>query len=116
MAVITLNNSVDIGDYKKPYFVAEVNSSHNGDIALAKEMIDKAKEIGCDCVKFQSWSHESLYSQSYYANNPIAKRIVGKFALQLEQQRELALYWHLRPTQKRKLISFLQNVRFLILK
>ena len=25
----------------------------------------KAKEIGCDCVKFQSWSAESLYSKTY---------------------------------------------------
>ncbi len=92
MATITLNNNRIIGDYLEPYYVAEVNSSHNGNIELAKEMIIKAKEIGCDCVKFQSWSQESLYSKSYYVDNPIAKRIVGKFALHLEQQKELALF------------------------
>lgn len=81
MAVIRLDDGREIGDYEKPYIVAEVNSSHNGNVETAKEMIRKAKEIGCDCVKFQSWSTESLYSASYYDANRIAKRIVSKFAL-----------------------------------
>ena len=92
MAQITLNNNKVIGDFQKPYIVAEVNSSHNGNMQTARDMVDKAKEIGCDCVKFQSWSGESLYSQSYYIDNPIAKRIVGKFSLSLEQQKEIAHY------------------------
>ena len=33
---------------KKPYIVAELNTSHFGDINLAKKMILKAKEAGCD--------------------------------------------------------------------
>ena len=41
-------------------------------------MIEEAKRIGCDCVKFQSWSTETLYSNSFYKNNPIAKRFVKK--------------------------------------
>ena len=32
----------------------------------------KAKEIGCDCVKFQSWTADTLYSKTYYDENPIA--------------------------------------------
>ncbi len=80
MAKIRLRNSKYIGDFKKPYFVAEVNTSHFGDIDLAKKMIDKAKSVGCDCVKFQSWSAETLYSKTYYDENPIAKRFVKKFS------------------------------------
>ena len=34
---------------------------------------------GADCVKFQSWSADSLYSKSFYDENPIAKRIFNKF-------------------------------------
>lgn len=85
MAICTLRDSTKIGDYIKPYIVAEVNSSHSGNVDTALEMIAKAKEIGCDCVKFQSWSTESLYSKTYYDANPIAKRIVSKFALSEEQ-------------------------------
>ncbi len=74
-----------IGQNRAPYIVAEVNSSHNGDVETAKRMIDAAVDCGCDCVKFQSWSCDSLYSKSYYDENPIAKRFVKKFSLDEEQ-------------------------------
>ena len=92
MAEIILKDKTLIGDYKKPYIVAEVNSSHNGSVELAKEMVKKAKEVGCDCVKFQSWSAETLYSKSYYDSNPIAKRIVQKFSLSEDELFDIANY------------------------
>lgn len=92
MASCTFRDATTIFDYGSPYFVAEVNTSHNGNVDTAKQMIDKAVEAGCSCVKFQSWSAESLYSKTYYANNPIAKRIVSKLSLNDTQLSELALY------------------------
>ena len=80
MAKCVLNNGRVIGDGEIPYFVAEVNSSHNGSVDVAKEMIDKIKEIGADAVKFQSWSSSSLYSKDYYKENPISKRFFDKFS------------------------------------
>lgn len=79
-------------DGKKPYIVAELNSSHRGKIDIAKKMIDAAKECGCDAVKFQSWSPESLYCKTYYDRNPISKRMVKSFALSPENLEELASY------------------------
>lgn len=87
-----LKNGRIIGDSKEPYIVAEVNTSHNGSIEAAKKMVDAAKEAGCDCVKFQSWSSDSLYSRTYYNENPISERMVKKFALSKEQQKEMAQY------------------------
>lgn len=92
MAEITFRDACLIGDYKLPYIIAEINSSHNGSIETAKEMIIKAKECGCSCVKFQSWSAESLYSRSYYKDNSIAERIVKKFSMSGEELRGLARY------------------------
>jgi len=92
MAKIKLRNSRSIEDFKEPYFVAEVNTSHFGDIDLAKKMIDKAKSIGCDCVKFQSWSAETLYSKTYYDENPIAKRFVKKFSFSIDDLKEVSNY------------------------
>ena len=92
MASIRLRSGRELADYGKPYFVAEVNSSHNGNVEVAKQMITAAAEAGCDCVKFQSWSAESLYSASYYKDNPIAKRIVAKFSLTAEQLKDMAAY------------------------
>jgi sialic acid synthase SpsE len=90
MATIFLENGTAIQDFSRPYFVAELNTSHNGSLDLAKEMVRKAKEAGCDCVKFQSWSQDSLYSKTFYQANPIAKRFVSKFALSEDSMREVA--------------------------
>mgnify|MGYP002518537277 CR=1 FL=1 len=92
MAEIKLKTGYIIGNHSKPYFIAEVNSSHNGNIDTAKEMCLKAKESGCNCVKFQSWSPETLYSKSYYDKNPIAKRIVQKFSITPKDLKDIALY------------------------
>ena len=35
------------------YVIAEIGINHNGDINLAIEMMEKAKLIGANCVKFQ---------------------------------------------------------------
>ena len=87
-----LNNGMVLSDFGKPYIVAELNTSHMGKIDNAKEMISKAKEAGCDCVKFQSWSAETLYSKSYYEQNPIAKRFFNKLSFSEEALMELANY------------------------
>lgn len=92
MAIIKLRNGRFIGDAEQPYIVAELNSSHNGKVEIAKQMIDAAKDCGCDCVKFQSWSADSLYADEYYKNNPISKRIVTKFSLTSDQLLELSHY------------------------
>ena len=80
MKMISINEK-KICNGGKPFFVAEVNSSHNGNLETALKMTDAIKRIGCDAVKFQSWSAESLYCESYYKENPIAKRMVSRFAL-----------------------------------
>ncbi len=92
MSIVKLRNGRCIGDYFKPYIVAELNTSHFGNIEVAQDMIRQAKAAGCDCVKFQSWSAETLYSEEYYKENPIAKRFVKKFTLQNSALKTLASY------------------------
>ncbi|MCI8466549.1 MAG: N-acylneuraminate-9-phosphate synthase [Lachnospiraceae bacterium] len=90
MPEIRLVSGKKIGDKNRPYFVAEMNSSHNGKLETARKMIDAAIECGCDAVKFQSWSAESLYCADYYKENPIAQRMVKKFAMAEETLKVLA--------------------------
>lgn len=92
MAECRFRDGTVISDYGRPYIVAEVNSSHGGDFDVAKRMIDKATEIGCDCVKFQSWSAKTLYSKTYYETNPIAERFVNKFTLGPTKIKALSKY------------------------
>ena len=87
-----LNNNREISNECVPYFIAEVNTSHFGDIEKAKKLIDAVKKAGADCVKFQSWSTDSLYSNDFYKENPMAKRFVKKFSLDENEQEILAEY------------------------
>ena len=52
--------------------IAEAGVNHNGDIELAKRLIDVAADAGADLVKFQTFSAERLTTQSapkaYYQN------------------------------------------------
>lgn len=43
-----------------PYCIAEVGINHNGDLAIAKRMIEAAKAAGADAVKFQTFKAEEF--------------------------------------------------------
>jgi N-acetylneuraminate synthase len=45
------------------FVIAEVGINHNGDIGLAKQLIDMAVEAGCDAVKFQKRTIEIVYDE-----------------------------------------------------
>lgn len=45
------------------FIIAEAGVNHNGDINLAKKLIDKAAEAGVDAVKFQTWKTELLVTK-----------------------------------------------------
>ena len=45
--------------------IAEIGINANGDIGIAKRMIDMAKECGCDLVKFQKRSIEVVYTKEF---------------------------------------------------
>lgn len=59
----------NIKNYNAPYVIAEIGANHNGDINLAKKLIDKACDAGADCVKFQSWTKNSIFSKKVYEDN-----------------------------------------------
>ncbi|OGV37060.1 MAG: N-acetylneuraminate synthase [Lentisphaerae bacterium GWF2_49_21] len=43
------------------FIIAEIGINHNGDINIAKQLVDVAKECGCDAVKFQKRTIETVY-------------------------------------------------------
>lgn len=45
------------------YITAEIGINHNGDINIAKKLIDEAVKAGCDAVKFQKRTVEKVYSK-----------------------------------------------------
>ena len=45
------------------FIIAEIGINHNGDIEIAKELIDVAVNAGCNAVKFQKRTIEIVYSK-----------------------------------------------------
>ena len=46
------------------FIIAEIGINHNGDIEIAKKLVELAKSAGCDAVKFQKRTVEKVYSKS----------------------------------------------------
>lgn len=44
----------------KTYIIAEMSANHCGDINIAKQIIDKAKQIGADAVKIQTYTADTI--------------------------------------------------------
>ena len=47
------------------FIVAEIGINHNGDMAIAKKLIDAAVVAGCDAVKFQKRTVDKVYTKEY---------------------------------------------------
>jgi len=45
------------------FIIGEIGINHNGDINIVKQLIDIAKDAGCDAVKFQKRTVEKVYSK-----------------------------------------------------
>ena len=45
------------------YIIAEIGINHNGDINLAKELIQTAADSGCNAVKFQKRTIDKVYTK-----------------------------------------------------
>ena len=64
-----ITKNKELYNYCEPYVIAELGANHNGDMELAKKLILSAKEAGAHCVKFQSWSKDSIFSRQKYEEN-----------------------------------------------
>ena len=47
------------------FIVAEIGINHNGDMQLAKKLIDVAADAGCDAVKFQKRTVDKVYTKEF---------------------------------------------------
>src|SRR5262245_40608409 len=51
-----------VGDGQPVCIIAEIGINHNGDLDVARKLIDKSVECGFDAVKFQKRTIEIVYS------------------------------------------------------
>ena len=59
-----------------PYVIAEIGANHNGDMSLAKKHY-RSKGGWCDCVKFQSWTKNSVFQKRSTSKIDLLRMITG---------------------------------------
>lgn len=91
-----------VGEMHPAFIIAEIGQNHNGEVSLAKELIDAASEAGVDAVKFVKRHIPSeLTAEQYnkpYDNPNSFGETYGKhrefLELDREQHREIKNYAH----------------------
>ena len=70
---------------KSTYFIAEIGVNHNGEMDVAKKLIDKAVDCGANAVKFQS------YNTNRYTSTDNGERFhrLNRYSLSLEAIKRL---------------------------
>jgi sialic acid synthase SpsE len=66
MAEVKIHD-IPVGDGHPCFVIGEIGINHNGDIDLAKRLIDMAEAAGCNAVKFQKRTVEVVYSSEELA-------------------------------------------------
>ena len=65
MKTVTIAHKT-VGEGSPVFIIAEAGCNHNGDINLAKKLVDVAVEAGADAVKFQTFiTDETRYPTSW---------------------------------------------------
>ncbi len=74
----------------KTFVIAEAGVNHNGDLRLAKQLVNAAVTLGADAVKFQTWKTELLVTeQAVMAEYQITN--TGKIESQFQMLKRLEL-------------------------
>ncbi len=103
---LTFNSQFQIGnttisEQEKTFIIAEAGVNHNGNMSLAKEMIDVASESGADAVKFQTFKAEKLilkniekapYQKVTTNSNETQYDMLKRLEVTKEQTKELMEY------------------------
>lgn len=66
MSEVKIDHKI-VGGRHPCYIVAEIGINHNGDIDIAKKLIDVAISAGCDAVKFQKRTIDVVYTKEELA-------------------------------------------------
>ncbi len=108
---------------KKVIIIAEAGVNHNGDIGVAKQLIDAAADAGVDYVKFQTFNANRLVSNKAVKADYQNKNTGNESESQLEMLKKLELsdsdHYELMAYAKKKNVNFfstafdIQSLEFL---
>ena len=94
------------------FIIAEAGVNHNGNIDIAKELVDSAKDCGADVIKFQLFkakelvipnTKKAIYQEEYSKSEETQLEMLNRLELTFKEQKELKNYCH------QKKIEFLSS-------
>ena len=86
---INLSN-YKISENNYPFIIAEIGNNHNGDMNIAKKLIDEAKKCEVNAVKFQTKDIETAFPQELLNKNYEGPNSFGKTYREHKQALELS--------------------------
>lgn len=89
-----------IGKDYTPYVIGEIGLNHNGNIDLAKKLIDVCVEAGCHAAKFQTFGQERIsakvldarYSEDILDLEENLHQLFNRLIFSMEELREIFAY------------------------
>ena len=95
---IKINNYI-IGDKQPCFIIAEAGINHNGQLHLAKKLVDLAVEAGAQAVKFQMRNLKEMYTKDLLKNPNLGEQsfqymlpLLAEFELSLDDYKILHKY------------------------
>lgn len=86
----------------KVFIIAEAGVNHNGDLSIAKKLVEVAADVGADAIKFQTFKAKNIVCkdaekanyQLYADNTETQYEMLEKLELTYEMHQELIKYCH----------------------
>ncbi|MEW6482425.1 MAG: N-acetylneuraminate synthase [bacterium] len=98
-----------IGDNQPVFIISEAGVNHNGDVKIAKKMIEAAKDIGADAIKFQTFKADELVIPNAPKAEYQNKTTSGKSQYEMLKELELS------ENEFKKLFNYCQKKNIIFL-
>ena len=119
--IVNINGKV-IGDGYAPYVIAEAGLNHNGSLELARRLVDEAKLVGCDAIKFQAFKASNRisnkvktakYAETIIGTEETILEMFQRLEMSHDDQRKLFDYAHSKGIEIFSTPFDLESVDFL---
>jgi N-acetylneuraminate synthase/N,N'-diacetyllegionaminate synthase len=97
---------------KSVFIIAEAGVNHNGSLDMALQLVDKAVEIGADCVKFQTFKAEQIVTASSPKANyqmEVTDRTESQFDMLKKLELDMSAFRTIKEYCDKKGIRFLST-------